>query len=248
MLKLEKRGKSGIWQIKGTIAGQRYRESTGTTSEPHAQVLLARRQSEALDRAVWGAKRTTLFAEAVSLYLEGGGEAQFVGKLLDRFGAQRMADITQSDVQTFARDAYRNSGPQSVDRTVFTPLIAIYRAANAAGMCELPSFRRPKMPDREAVTFARDEDLARLLPKCGARLRAAVLFLSYTGARASEACRLEDPHIDWRSETALLRKTKNGRPRLVVLAPIVVEALRPLRGTVGAHLRFCRKVFPQPGD
>lgn len=62
MLKIVRRGKKGIFQIMGTIGGERYRESTGTASEPHAQVILTRRQTEALDRAVWGAKRTTLFA------------------------------------------------------------------------------------------------------------------------------------------------------------------------------------------
>ena len=233
MLKIVRRGKKGIFQITGTVGGERYRESTGTDSEPHAQVLLARRQNEALDRAVWGAKRTTLFAESISLYLEQGGEAQFTGKLLERFGAHRMSDITQADVLRFAKEAYPNSGPEGVDRQVFTPLIAIFRAAHAAGMCELPSFKRPKKPEREAVRYADDEYVARLIPACNVRLKGAVLLISYTAARASEASRVVDADVDWRAETVLLRKTKGGRPRLVALAPMVVEALLPLRGTVG---------------
>jgi integrase len=238
MFKLVQRGKKGIWQITGTVGGERYRESTGTDSEPHAQVLLAKRQSEALDRAVWGAKRTTLFAEGLSLYLEQGGEARFTEKLLDRFGAYRMADITQADVLKFARETYPNSGPEGIDRQVFTPLIAIFRAANAAGMCELPSFKRPKKPEREAVQYADDEYVARLLPSCGVRLNAAVLSISYTAARASEACRVHDPDVDWEAETLLLRKTKGGKPRRVPLAAIVVEALLPLRGTTGPLFGF----------
>jgi integrase len=238
MLKLSRRGQKGIWQITGTVGGERYRESTGTNSEPHAQVLLAQRQNEALDRAVWGAKRTTLFAEAVSLYVEQGGEVRFLAKLLDRFGASRMADITQADVSKFAKEAYPNSGPEGIDRQVFTPLIAIFRKAHKQGMCEIPSFERPDKPKREAVEYADDEYVAKLLPSCSDRLKAAVLTISYTAARASEACRVHDPDVNWEAETMLFRKTKGGKPRRVPLAPTVVETLLPLRGTAGPLFGF----------
>src|SRR4026209_1671363 len=86
MLKLTQRGKT--WHITGTLRGKRYRESTGTDSRPHAEALLSKRQSEILDRDVWGEKRTSLFAEAVVLYVEGGGEARFLKPLLDRWGSR----------------------------------------------------------------------------------------------------------------------------------------------------------------
>ena len=233
MLKLIKRGKKGIFQIIGTIGGERYRESTGTNSEPHAQILLTKRQSEILDRLTWGERRTSLFAEAVILYLDQGGEARFADKLNDQFGLKRMSEITQAEVSRFATDAYPKSGPQGINRQVYTPLIAIFRCAHKAGMCEPPSFTRPRLPKPKAVRFARDDFLAKLLPECNPRLRAATLLVSYTGARATEACRLEDGDIDWQTRSLTLRRTKNGKPRVVAMTGLLYEAMLALRGRPG---------------
>jgi hypothetical protein len=49
-------------------------------------------------------------------------------------------------------------------------------------MCERSSFKRPKMAKRTAVYFARDEALAKLLPTCHERLKAALLHL-HRGSR-----------------------------------------------------------------
>jgi hypothetical protein len=54
MLKIVRRGSKGIFQIIGTVAGQRVRESTGVDSEAHAKVIRARRESELLEEAAWG--------------------------------------------------------------------------------------------------------------------------------------------------------------------------------------------------
>lgn len=96
MLKLTKRGK--VWHITGSIRGVRYRESTGTDSRAHAEALLAKRQTEILDRETWGHHRVAVFAEAVTLYLQQGGEARFLEPLVDRWGTWRIGDITQSEV------------------------------------------------------------------------------------------------------------------------------------------------------
>jgi hypothetical protein len=112
MLKLVRRGKKGVYYIWGSLSGHRYRESTGTNSEAHAQAKLARRQNEILDRLTWGEKRTALFAEAVILYLnkKGAGihqqDARAIDKLTTRFGARRLADISEMDVARFAADVY----------------------------------------------------------------------------------------------------------------------------------------------
>ncbi len=88
------------------------------------------------------------------------------------------------------------------------------------------------------MSFAKDDTLAALLPHCGERLRAALLFVSFTGARASECCRLEDADVDWGRHEALLSHTKNGEPRVVPLAGLVYEALAKLRGASGPLFGF----------
>lgn len=96
MLKLWKRADSPHWQIAGTLRGVRVRESTGTDSRGHAEAILARRQQEILDRAVYGEAATATFAEAVNLYLDLGGFLQSFAPLafnrsliLDRLSRRR---------------------------------------------------------------------------------------------------------------------------------------------------------------
>jgi integrase len=141
--------------------------------------------------------------------------------------------VTQVEVLKFAKVHYPDALPATIDRQVFAPLISIWRAAKEAGLCGPHAFRRPRKGDREPVAFARDDYLAELLPACGERLKAALLFVSFTGARASEACRLKSEHVDWEAGTAFLPRTKNGQPRTVVLAPMLLAAMQPLKGAEG---------------
>jgi integrase len=240
MLKIVRRGKKGIFQIKGTLCGIRVRESTGTDSEPHAEAQRIKLENELLERATWGERRTASFAEAVTLYLEGRSE-RFIAPLLEHFGRWRMGDITQPEVSKFAQLTYPGASPQTIDRQVYTPLIAIWRVAHEAKLCGPHEFKRPKQPEREAVRFAKDEYLAKLLPECGPRLKAAVLLITFTAARASECCRVKDEEVDWEARSVLLRKTKNSKPRSVPLAPMLYEALLPLKGRQGPLFGFSQR-------
>jgi integrase len=245
MLKLIKLGKGGTYHITGTLRGVRCRESTHTTSLPYAEEKLAQRQREILDLTTYGQKSTAVFADAVSLYLTNKGETlgaydlKAINKLNERFDARRLASITQEDVNTFCKEVYPRSGPHGLDRQVYTPLIAICRMAakNEPPLCELPRFKRPTKPEREGVRYATDDDIAALLPHASDRLQAAILFLTFTGARGSEACRVRNRDVNWERQTALLVRTKT-KPRVVPLAPSVYEAMLKLRGSPGFLFGF----------
>lgn len=240
MLKLTRRGKKGIFQISGTLLGERVRESTLTSSEEHAQVKLADRQKEILDRYAWGEERTATFAEAAVLYLNKGGESRFLDPLLDEFGMTRLADMTDSKIATFAAKRYPNAGPQGINRQVYTPIIAVFRAGARATppLCAMPKFQRPKRPKRKKVPHVRDDYLATIRPGCSERLWAALMLITFTAARASEACRLVDEDVEWEAGYATLQETKNGETRRVKLPMMVIEAMTPLKGTKGALFGF----------
>lgn len=243
MLKLWRRPDAvkGTWRIRGSVGGRRYDESTGTDSRAHAEAILAKRQAEILDALTWGPQRTTTFSEAVELYLSSGGEARFLEPLVRAFGPRRMADVSQADVLDFIRSRYARTGTQGINRQVFTPLIAVYRIAHKAGMGPAPAFVRPKIARRPAVRFASDDDVLRLLPACSARLAGAILLMSLGGARASEACRLDDADVDWTRGDVILRETKNGAPRVICAGPALMAGLAPLRGTEGPLFGFASR-------
>lgn len=238
MLKIERRGKKGIFQIIGKLRGRRVHQSTGTTSESHAEAARIQLEKQILDEDIYGKRVTAIFAEAVELYLDGGGRPRFVTPLNAHFGRWRMGDISQAEVLKFAKKQYPTAAPQTIERQVFTPLIAIWEVANEAGLCAPHEFRRPQKPERQPVAFARDEYVAQLLPACSLRLKAAVLLITFTGARASECCNLTSEDVDWEKRSALLRRTKNGKPRTVVLPAMAYQAMLPLKGTVGPLFGF----------
>ena len=246
MLKLTKRGKKGIFHIVGSIAGERCRESTRTNSEPHAQAKLAQRQQRNPRSHNLGGRSGRPFRGSCQPYLAKKGgtlgvyDLKAIKKLDMQFGARRLADITDIDIVNFCADAYHESGPHGHDRQVYTPLIAIYRIAAKAQppLCDLPRFQRPAKPDREKVAPATDQQLAQVLPHCSDRLAAALLLISFTGARASECCRLEEKDIDWERHEALLCETKNGESRMVPLPGLVYEALSKLKGRKGPIFGF----------
>ena len=231
MLKLIKRTK--IWHITGSIRGVRYRETTGTSSLCHAEAILAKRQIEILDRATWGPKRIAGFAEAVTLYLQQGGEARFVHPLLARWGKWRIAEITQTDVVRAAHEIYPGRSAAYHIRAVFTPTSAILRCAARAGLCEITIFDKPKLK-RKPIEYASDDWFHRVLPCCGDPLAAILTFMTLTGARVAEACALLWCDVDLSNSQALLRTTKNGSPRLVDLAEPVVTSLKHL-GRLGVQ-------------
>jgi integrase len=233
MLKLKRRGPKGIWQIRGSLGGKRYRESTGTDSEAHAKVILTTRQAEILDRLTWGEAKTTTFAEAVEHYLDQGGEARFLGPIVKAWGNRRIADITSRDVAQLASQLHPNGSAAYRDRSVYTPISAVIRAAVEAEMCEPRAIKRPKIKQKP-VKYANDDWFARVMPHCNVRLAATILFLTYTGCRAQEACNVAPGDVNLGTEEVTLRETKNGTARRVKLAPILLDALsrlEPVKGT-----------------
>lgn len=234
MLKLIKRPDSPHWHITGTLRGIRVRESTGTDSRAHAEVLLTKRQKEIIDGAVYGPDKVTILAEAVVSYIESGGSEKYLRPIVDHFGAWRICDLSQTEVTRLAHKLYPNRSPATINRHLYTPLIAVLNHAKRCEMVRgIPTLTRPKQRQKPTI-YANDEWLAQFLAqKMPSSLRAIVLFMSFTGSRVTEACNLQWSDVDWDTGRALLRTTKNGTSRQVALAELVLDELRELRKPAG---------------
>lgn len=247
MLRLTKRAGSPHWQIAGTLRGVRVRESTGTDSRPHAEAILAERQKSILDRAVYGEAATATFAEAVNLYLDLGGEARYLAPLVERWGSWRLDALTPLEVARAGREIYHTATASTLNRHLYTPVLAVLNAAAEAGLCPAPALARPRQKRRRVA--AAPDDWIRALLAAGAhserpvgsrgrarfdaaraRLRGLVLLMTLHGVRVSEAVALRwrDVALDRAEPEALLRTTKNGEPRRLLLAPELAAALAAL--------------------
>lgn len=236
MLTLKRLKKEGNWYISGSLYGQRYRESTGTSSRAHAEAILARRQKEILDAVALGQENTTTFAEAAEMYMLSGGEARFLPPLIKAFGHLRLIDITQRDISEYVGKL--SSGPAGINRQVFTPLIAVFNHAHKSRLGPAPAFQRPIVRRQKTLRYATDDDIKRLLPHCSDRLGAAVLTLTLTGARATEVCNLTEDDVDWEAGVITFVLTKNGEARSVSASETLMRALRHLRGRPGPLFGF----------
>lgn len=216
-----------VWHIHGTVDGRRVRQSARTGSRPHADAIRRALEQDMLDRAHLGNRAATL-ADAVIYYLEQGGERRFLAPILDRWGATRLGEITPIDVSAFASERYGHLRPATVKRELYTPLNAVMRAANRAGLVGLVRFDAPKVKPAPAA-YADEAWLAALLACANPRLALAVLLLTTTGARVGEACRLVWGDVDLARGVALLRQTKSGRSRQVGLAAGLVALLAAAR-------------------
>jgi len=239
MLKLTRRHASAYWYVRGTVAGRRYDESTGLVDRTLAEAYRAKREWELSHASVFGQRGRTSFAEACAGYLEHARDARFVGALLDHFQTTPLSAIDQAAADRAARALYPGRKPATLARQLYTPLTAILRHAAASGLCDPPSFRKPRLPPGKTRWLTHDE-AERLIAACdkGLRhLRPLVMLMLYTGARAGEALSLDWRDVDLARAHVVFRETKNGETRGVPLHPRLVEALAGLKHRAGRVFR-----------
>jgi integrase len=219
-LKLVKKGK--VWHTTGRVNGVRHRQSTGTANRETAEAIRKERERDLEDRAY---KHSACLADAVTVYLEKGGERRFLKPIMDKFEGTRLRDMTPAAVSAFSLEKYGHLAPLTVKRELYTPLNAVMRAGHKAELCPLIVFEAPK-GKRKPVSYADDQWLRRFLERANPRIALTVLFLTLTGARVTEACNLVVGDLDLERGFGVLRLTKNGKSRRVSLAPILVDMLR----------------------
>ncbi len=235
-LKLKRYPKrSNHWYLRGTIRGQTVFETTGTDDREAAEAIRVKREHEVLQRSVFGTGATVSFIEAAVSYLDEGGEARFLGKydgntgkwslLISHFNSTPMAKIGQAEVDEAAKKIYPRAAPATLKRQVYVPMAAVLNHAANKKWIAAPRLKHPRVPP-SSTKYSTPERLGRLLPHCSPKLRRLVIFLTYTGARISEALRLDwDRDVALSRRTATLYRTKNGKTRTVHLPDPVLVAL-----------------------
>ena len=118
---------------------------------------------------------------------------------------------------------------------------------------ENPAHLVERAPERNARTrFLTADERARLLEACRAsawpRLYLLVLMAITTGARRGELLALTWADVDREHAGAHVRETKNGDPRVLPLAPHVLEELARVRKSDDRDedLVFCSRLRRQP--
>jgi integrase len=226
-----KAGRSPYWRIRGTEYGISIDRSTKVADKASAAKLLKQWRDEAKRQhlAPPDETRGLTFAAAAVSYLRAGRSTLFVKPLVIHFGETLLAKIGQGEIDAAAAAILPNALPQTRNRSVYTPTLAIMRHAGV-----VKAIKRPKWTGGRRLDWLRPDDAFRLLEAASAtdkRLGALMTFLLYTGPRLSEALRLTWADVDLNAATALLRQTKNGEPIMVHLPPPAIAAIANLHRT-----------------
>lgn len=241
-LKLTRRKGSKVWHVTGYIGGKQYRESTGTHSRTHAEAWRQAREREILDGLYLGREATAIFADAVAIYIEKGGEKRFLGPLLERFGATKLRDITDEAVSRAALALYPGREPATIRRQLYVPLNAVMKKAAKAKLCPLVAFEAPKVKAKP-VRYGDDVWFRAFFAVAPFKVGAIVMFLTGTGARVGEVLRLAEGDLALDRGECVLRTTKTGRPRRVPLAPALCDVIRMTLESVAREIDGQRRVF-----
>ncbi|SHF00731.1 Site-specific recombinase XerD [Kaistia soli DSM 19436] len=239
---------SPYWYLRGTVRGKAVYETTGTRDRAAAEAIRITTEKDILDRSVYGDRAVATFIEAANAYLDTGRSMRFVGErdaatgkwsgLIGHFGSKRLATITQADLDNAARKLVSaDAKPETRNRQVYTPFIAIWRDAAKRGLCDPREWIRPKMTAPPRDRWATKQEVERMVGAASPHLAPLVTFLALTGARMAEALELEWADVDLSAGWCVFRITKRGEPRGVPLHPSAIVALANLSHREGRVFR-----------
>lgn len=236
-LNVQPNAKTGIYQLSGTIAGNRIRQSLGTRDEAEAYKLAARIEARLRTGASDGQEAIRTFEEAAVEYqLHGGkdgtgGDGKFLPPILKYFKGRLVASIKSGELRAMANTIYPGRAPATKNRQAIVPARAVIMYAHSLGWCppisvkqfEVPKPKKHKPVDRAWIDKFMAESDRRKLP----HLSALVLYMHYTGTRVSEAIRVEGKDVDLQARTVFLGKTKTDED---VYRHITAELVARIQG------------------
>jgi integrase len=232
MLAPKRRPKSPYWILRGTIDGKRVEVSRKWNSAAEARraipaILEECRQPDCPDPA----GQPYSVGDAIALYREINPDARFLDPIECHFGATAVADITNAEMRRAANILYPGAAPATIRRQLYTPLKAALNAAAEEDLCTVPRLKAPKGGGLRTDFFVPAQVDLVITALAGERngfLAPMVTFLVGQGARMGETLRLDgtDVHLD--AKMAILRDTKNGEERRIMLIPRVIAALSTL--------------------
>lgn len=243
-LKLVKVKNSKNLYIRGTVAGQYVYESTGTDRREYAEAKRIKRENELLEISVHGKRKSAKFVEAVEKYLDGGGSARHMEKVLEQFEFTPVRAIGQQELDAAALKAYPSVSPQTLNRHFYTPFIAVMNHAAQDGLCDFRKWRRPRVKKGAKRKWFTYEDAAKFYNAAPYHLKAIFAFCVYTGARMTEAIELQINDINLESRWAVLNASKTDSFRGVPIHSVGVRAFQTYRDTIEKKIRYLKDKKP----
>jgi integrase len=210
-IKLYQRGK--VWHYRGTVAGRRLRGSCQTTNKD-----IAARQVAEIETKQWkynfdGPQAVITFAQVALMYRAAGKPTRFLALIEDYWKDTLVKDINQGAIRKMAIDLYPRAATATRNRQAIVPCQAIINYAADSELCPHIKVKRFKTEKKVKEPFTL-EWVTTFRQYASPQLGALALFMFVTGARVSEALRVQWDDIDFKAKTVTIRKTKIGEGRI----------------------------------
>src|SRR6185369_5458125 len=115
--------------IRGSYLGVFINESTKTDRKALALKLLKVRENEIERSRLEPANSRTTFLSAAVAYMEAGGDARPIGKLIEHFGEKPLSEFDQGAIDTAAAKLFPAASAATRNREVYTPISAVLKRA-----------------------------------------------------------------------------------------------------------------------
>lgn len=212
-----------VYYATVTVRGRRAEVSTGTRDRRLAKRFAESAERRMYERVVLGGREKPA-REAIAEYLAfrrpRKAEEKFYLALAGWFGNLMIDDIEQSDVDRAAVNLYPGRKPETWNRQVYTPVIAVMRHHGIG-----TRIKRPKMARRHARPV--NATIKKLLIKNAddADLKAILTMVFYTGRRLKECVELTWERVDLKNNRIRFRLYKTDDDRWFPVDERVVVAL-----------------------
>jgi integrase len=231
-------GRTPNYHIRGTCLRVAVNRSAGTPDKALAKKIKACIEDE-IERGVYqttppAANAPATFLAAAVSYIKSGGEAAFLGPIIEYDGAYAIRDklaetIVQSDLDHVADALYPKATAQTRNRQVYTPIIAVLHHLGVER-----KFKRPKgWRGKKSKSFLEPDQAFALLDAAESiDLEFGLLCytLLYTGRRIGDLLNDDTKlrNLNLKRTTLYLRDTKNAEAATVHLPPIVIEKFKAM--------------------
>jgi len=163
-------------------------------------------------------------------------DKRYLGLAKAAFGNKRLSDITPADVSDVYHRIANEGHKIGANRFRASVSACLQRAWREGRIEQNPCLR--VAPDRKAESEAvrtrvlTDDELGRTLDEVekikNPHVKAGFVLLLHTGCRLSEALRAKWTDLDVEAGRWTIPTTKSGKPQIVPLSPLVVDALKAL--------------------
>jgi len=167
---------------------------------------------------------------------------------VNRYGHKLLTEITRADISRGTYELSATLSNATVNRHKSAISVVFSFACRQYELPDNPALHIPSLPENnKRIRFLSEAERTRLFGSCRDsqwdKLHLLVLLAITTGARKGELTKLRWSDVDFERQTAFVKTSKNGQPKVLPLTDSVIKELQ-LFNTKDNSLIFASTVKP----